>query len=157
MKIELNRFTLPDIGSQDETAQRVLEIYSQIHPDMSLDDPEDRDRMLDELDSDQEVYVAQDEDGEPVGVMSYYFPSKTDSVYLSGIAVEPEVQGAGVAKIMIQNLVSTAREAGKTTIEGRSIPSAEAFHRHMGAVAYGDRFLIDLQLLSTKGNKAIKD
>ncbi len=137
--------SLEDKSSSD-MIESVLELYRLARPELE----EDRGRMLDELTGDgQELFIARDEedDDRVVGVTSYYKPAHGKHFYLSGIAVDPDLQGLRVVgPLMMNSLMDIARAAGVRAIEGQSLPAARAFYERLGAIALGgDRMRFELR------------
>ncbi len=83
------------------------------------------------------TFVVED-GGSPAGFYTLE-PLSPDAVELGLLYVEPQCQGRGLGRVLMDHACAEARARGFCTLEIQSDPNAEAFYRAMGAVRIGTR------------------
>lgn len=142
-----------DGGSElsEELVDTIIELYGDARPGV-VEQLGGRARLLDEI-FEGHLLIAFDDDpdgennNDIVGLASYYYPNNEDFVYLSGLAVAPELRGQReVGPKLLEALADLAMKQGRVAVEGETLPESRGFYSRFGAVNLGssDRLRVEL-------------
>src|SRR5262245_14104352 len=84
------------------------------------------------------VLVAEDRDGNPIGVAAIAAVENEGRFDLSRLFVEPTAIRTGIGRALFDAAVRLARDKGGVCLSILSDPFAEAFYEHLGATKVGD-------------------
>jgi len=95
------------------------------------------DKVAEQIDTQSQLYILLEEDGQPVAFASYSVREEDADVYkLQKLYCHPTTQGKGYGKALIEHVINEVRQAGKKTLDlnvNRG-NNAKAFYEKMGFV-----------------------